>query len=99
MNKIQITDYTNNIENVFKNSNTEKYNRKEFSKILENTIGEVNRLQKEADDAIEKIASGKEKDIHQTMIALEKAEISFQLMMQLRNKIVSAYEEVMRMQI
>ena len=39
------------------------------------------------------------KDIHGTMIALEKADISMRLMLQIRNKLVSAYEEVMRMQV
>jgi len=39
------------------------------------------------------------KDIHTTMIAVEKADMTFQLMMQIRNKITSAYEEIMRMQV
>jgi len=38
-------------------------------------------------------------DIHNTMIAIEKADLTFQLMMQVRNKIISAYEEIMRMQV
>ena len=70
-----------------------------FSVMLENAVNDVNRLQKEADESIQKLAAGEGKDIHQTMIDLEKAEISFQLMMQVRNKIIAAYEEVMRMQI
>ena len=70
-----------------------------FAVILENTVNDVNQLQREADESIQKLAAGKGKDIHQTMIALEKAEVSFQLMMQVRNKIIAAYEEVMRMQI
>jgi len=99
MNKIQLTSYVDKISDLPRNEKTEKYNQKEFYGMLKNVMGEVNRLQKEADTAVEEISYGKEKDIHQTMIALEKAEISFQLMMQLRNKIVAAYEEVMRMQI
>ncbi len=46
--------------------------------------------------AVEELATGSETDIHNTMIALEKAEVSFQLMMQVRNKIVTAYETIMR---
>jgi flagellar hook-basal body complex protein FliE len=38
-------------------------------------------------------------DIHNTMIAIEKADLSFQMMMQIRNKIINAYEEIMRMQV
>jgi flagellar hook-basal body complex protein FliE len=73
---------------------------KSFGEILKSAIGEVNQLQKEADQAIQELAAGKgNQNIHQTMIALEKAEVSFQLMMQVRNKIIAAYEEIMRMQI
>jgi flagellar hook-basal body complex protein FliE len=70
-----------------------------FAGIINQAINEVKQAQVEADHAIQELATGNEKDIHQTMIALEKAEVSFQLMMQVRNKIVSAYEEIMRMQI
>ena len=70
-----------------------------FGKMLTESIGEVNRLQKEADKAANNLVTGKETDIHGTMIALEKANISFRLMMQVRNKIVSAYEEIKRMQV
>jgi flagellar hook-basal body complex protein FliE len=70
-----------------------------FGAVLKGTIDQVNKVQTEADQAIQELAAGNEKDIHQTMIALEKAEVSFQLMMQVRNKIISAYEEIMRMQV
>jgi flagellar hook-basal body complex protein FliE len=70
-----------------------------FGKILKTSLSEINQLQKDADLAIQELAAGNEKDIHQTMIALEKAEISFQFMMQVRNKIIAAYQEVMRMQV
>ena len=59
---------------------------------------EVNQLQKEADKAIEALATGETKDIAQTMIAIEKANVSFQLMTQVRNRLVEAYQEVLRMQ-
>ena len=70
-----------------------------FTSILKHAIHTVNQAQIEADEAVQELATGNKKDIHQTMIAIEKAEVSFQLMMQVRNKIVSAYEEIMRMQI
>jgi flagellar hook-basal body complex protein FliE len=74
-------------------------NEKSFVGILKNAVNEVNQLQQEAEKGIQQLAAGNGKDIHQTMIAIEKAEISFQLMMQVRNKIVAAYEEIMRMQV
>ncbi len=70
-----------------------------FGKMLSNSITEVNSLQNEADKAIQELATGKGKGIHETMIALDKAEVSFKLMMQVRNKIIAAYEQIMRMQV
>ena len=72
---------------------------KSFGAFLEGSISEVNKLQHQADQAIQDLAGGNEIDIHNTMIAMEKAEVSFKLMMQVRNKIINAYEEVMRMQV
>lgn len=71
---------------------------KAFGDVLKESINKVDSLQKEADQAIQEMATGSG-DIHNAMIALEKANISFQMMMQVRNKIVNAYEEVMRMQV
>ncbi|MBW2057128.1 MAG: flagellar hook-basal body complex protein FliE [Deltaproteobacteria bacterium] len=72
---------------------------KSFGQILKESIEEVNRLQGAADHAIEELTVGGTKNIHETMIALEKAEISFKLMLQVRNKILEAYHEVMRMNV
>ena len=72
---------------------------KSFAKVLESSINEVNRLQGEANHAIEQLAVGGTKNIHETMIAMEKAEISFKLMLEVRNKILDAYREVMRMNV
>jgi len=71
----------------------------DFGKVLSESIGEVNRLQAEADEAVEALATGKGVSLHETMIALEKADVSFQLMMEVRNKIVAAYREVLSMQV
>jgi flagellar hook-basal body complex protein FliE len=70
-----------------------------FGNILKDSIGEVNTLQHEASQAVEALTAGRSSDVHNTMIALQKADISFRLLMQIRNKVVSAYETVMRMQI
>jgi len=70
-----------------------------FSKILKNSIEQINQLQSEADRSIEHLVAGNTKNLHETMIAMEKADISFRLMMQVRNKIIEAYHEIMRMQV
>ena len=70
-----------------------------FGKLLNASIKDVDTAQKSADTMITKMASGENIDIHNTMIAIEKADISFQLMMQVRNKVVAAYQEIYRMQV
>ena len=70
-----------------------------FKETLEESINRVNGLQFEAHKAMEDLAVGKSNNLHETMIAIQKAEISFKMMMQVRNKIMDAYHEVMRMQV
>ena len=70
-----------------------------FTDMLASAISETNKKQVEADRAIEKLSSGEEKNIHEAMITLEKADISMRLLVQMRNKVVEAYQEMMRMQV
>ena len=70
-----------------------------FGKMLTDSIDQVNRLQVAADSSINDLAMGKQTDIHRTMVAMEKASISFELLMQIRNKVISAYDRIMRMPI
>lgn len=69
-----------------------------FSSTLEDAMGKVQELQSDADQKVAALLDGDGQDIHGAMIAVERADLSFQLMMQVRNKIVSAYQEVARMQ-
>ena len=69
----------------------------DFKKILSSAIQEVNNLQTRANESVQEMVSGKT-DIHTTMIAMEKSGISFRLMLAVRNRMIAAYEEVMRMQ-
>ena len=70
-----------------------------FANTLAESLDKVNDLQKEADKAIEDFATGKTRNIHETMIAVNKADLAFRLTMQVRNKIVEAYQEGMRTQV
>lgn len=70
-----------------------------FGDVLKNSIAEVNRAQVDADRAAEQIVAGKTKNLHGAMIKLEEADISLRLMVQMRNKVVEAYQEIMRMQV
>jgi len=67
--------------------------------MLKESVEKVNSLQKQADAAIDDLVVGNSKDIVQTMIMMEKVDTSFRLMIQVRNKIIQAYEEIMRMQV
>jgi flagellar hook-basal body complex protein FliE len=80
-------------------SGAEPRNRTGFAEVLRDSIEEVGRLQNEADRAIQELATGREPDVHNTMIAMQKASVAFELMMQVRNKVVAAYEEIARMQV
>jgi len=70
-----------------------------FGEVLKDSLAQVNHLQHEADGAIQQLATGGTATLHDTMLTIEKAELSFKLMMQVRNKIVEAYQEVLRMQV
>ena len=72
---------------------------KAFKDVLKETISEVQRLQDEADTTIKKLVSGEIKDVTEAMVAVERADVAFQTMMTVRNKMVAAYEEIMRMQV
>jgi len=70
-----------------------------FQNVLKEFINDVNELQNEAGEAIEKAISGEITDIHDVMIAVEKAKTSFELLMEVRNKMLEAYKELMRLQV
>lgn len=70
-----------------------------FLDSLKSAIGKVNDAELEAGRAIDSLLTGETQDIHRTMVALQQADVSFQLMMQVRNKLVAAYEEIQRMQV
>jgi flagellar hook-basal body complex protein FliE len=70
-----------------------------FMDSLKSAIGKVNDTQMEAGRAVDALMTGDTQDLHRTMVALQQADVSFQLMMQIRNKLVSAYEEIQRMQV
>ena len=70
-----------------------------FGNALQQSLEKVSRLQLEADASIDGLATGNQTDIHQTMIAVEKASLSFELMLQIRNKVISAYDKIMRTQV
>ncbi|BDG48054.1 MULTISPECIES: flagellar hook-basal body complex protein FliE [Parageobacillus] len=73
--------------------------QKEFSAFLKDALNKVNEQQIQADQLTEKLVKGENVDLHQVMIAAQKASISLQLALEVRNKVIEAYQEMMRMQI
>lgn len=70
-----------------------------FKDILVEAVSEVQKLQEEADTTIKKLVSGEIKDVSEVMIAVQRADTAFQTLMAVRNKVITAYEEIMRMQV
>ena len=70
-----------------------------FSDLLKNAVEAVNSMSHEAGRLEDAVAKGEDVNIHQAVIAGEKAGLSFQLLMKVRNKMIDAYQEVMRMQV
>ena len=77
----------------------EQKNGAGFKETISNYVNEVNDLQAKAGESIENFATGKVENVHEVMIAMSKAEVSFKFMMETRNKLVDAYKEIMRMQV
>lgn len=70
---------------------------KDFGATLKGFISEVDGLHKASDQAVKDFASGKVEDVHEVMVAMNKADLSFRMVLEIRNKIVEAYQEVMRL--
>ncbi|MEW8971303.1 flagellar hook-basal body complex protein FliE [Mesobacillus jeotgali] len=73
--------------------------QKSFSSVLKQSIENLNKTQLQSDAMTEKLARGENVDLHQVMIASQKASITLQATMEVRNKVVEAYQEMMRMQV
>lgn len=70
-----------------------------FGSAIKDAVESIDATQKQADSEIAKAVTGESPDIHKTIIALQTADLKFQLGLQVRNKLVGAYEEIMRMQV
>lgn len=90
---------TEDISSKLKKIDSSEKGKVSFQKILTNLISKVNQLEKNADESIQKLITGEIESVHQAMIAAEEANLAFRLMMEIRNKLVEAYKEIMRMQI
>ncbi|PID28885.1 MAG: flagellar hook-basal body complex protein FliE [Candidatus Cloacimonadota bacterium] len=103
-NDINRLDLANQIKDIRENKLTDlksqtdavDSNKESFKDMLKGFVGDVNKMQKKADDSVNKLATGEITDVHDVMIKVEEANLSFSLMMEIRNKIVEGYKEVLR---
>ena len=70
-----------------------------FGSVFEKAIGSIEQMRGQADDAVQKLLTGEGGELHTVALTAQRAEMAFDLGLQVRNKIISAYQEVMRMQL
>lgn len=71
----------------------------DFGRALQDSFNNLNRLQQERNQSIEDLVTGRNRDLHQTMILMEKSSVSTQLALQIRNKVIETYNEIMKMSV
>jgi flagellar hook-basal body complex protein FliE len=71
----------------------------DFQSVLEGTINTLQSMQNDADTSVQKFLTGENEELHTTVLATQRAEMAFELGLQVRNKVVSAYQEIMKMQL
>jgi flagellar hook-basal body complex protein FliE len=71
----------------------------DFQSVLSNAIGGVERLRGDAGKAVERFLAGDGEEVHTVALATQRAELAFETLLQVRNKVVSAYQAVMQMQV
>ncbi len=70
-----------------------------FGEVLAEAVDRVERYREQAGSAVERFLSGEDQELHQVALAAQRAELAFELFLQMKNKVVQAYQEVMRMQL
>ena len=70
-----------------------------FADQLQNALAEVDRLQTHREDMVEGMVTGEVTEVHDVMIAAKEAQLAFELLLEVRNKLLESYQEIMRMQV
>jgi len=95
----QSNNIENNVEETEESGDNESKKSVNFADTVEDFINTVNKDKKEAADIAEKIVQGESDNISEAMAKMEKADLSFDLMLKIRNKLINSYDEIKRMQI
>ena len=70
-----------------------------FAQFLQGQLGEINQHQVQADQAIQQLATGESNNVHDVVLSMAQADLSFRLVLEIRNRLVESYQEIMRMQV
>ena len=98
INSISLSEANGSMNNI-SNNITHNDNGLSFADFLKNTVDETNKIQVQSERALSDLATGQVKDLHQAALSINKAETSMKLMLEVRNKALSAYKELSRTQI
>ncbi|MCS7315025.1 MAG: flagellar hook-basal body complex protein FliE [Bryobacterales bacterium] len=71
----------------------------DFAAVLKQAVERVEGMRRQADESVLRLLAGENEEVHQTVLAVQKAELAFELFLEVRNKVVQAYQEIMRMPI
>lgn len=103
MNNVSFNPVTKNLTPLNPNTKTHSYTpfeaQKNFASVFKESIEKINHAQNESDQLTEKLARGENVDLHQVMVSAQKANITLQASLEIRNKVIEAYQEMMRMQV
>src|SRR5438552_2725872 len=72
---------------------------KTFGEFMKDLVQDANNATLQADGKMQEVAAGRNKDLHGAVLAMEKADVQFRLLTQVRNKVIDAYREILRMQV
>lgn len=97
-NELRIRGLSGGVDSGLASEKASEGSKGEFKSMLTNLIDEVDSLQKNADVSIKGLVDGDQANVHDIMIQLEEAGVAFDLMMEIRNKLVDAYQQILRMQ-
>lgn len=88
-----------NSSGIKKQTDKAKENVASFNETLQSFLKDVNSMQLKADESIGKMMAGEITDVHQVMATVEEANTAFNMMMEIRNKVMDAYQEIMRLRL
>jgi len=90
---------TNNLLKAYQKTQGDPVKESGFGDLLKQAVDKTDSMQKTADTMVDRAILGQEKDLHRVMMAQEESSITFELLMEVRNRLMDAYQQIMRMQV